>query len=113
MSDRLIQLSLPPFAFLNDEGLNGRCIIFHVRSASVIEILRREDALYLEPRVLKHYFDYITPSGSVKRWIAALHYCAVLDPETDGEHIMKNVIIPACEYYLEHLAENYSTDEKT
>lgn len=104
MSEKLIQLNLPAFALLHDVQLKGRIVVLHVRSASVVEILRLEDTLYLEPHVLRHCFDQISSSGHVERRVAVLHYSAILDPETDSERIMKAILIPTCNYYLEHVA---------
>ena len=40
----------------------------------------------------------------MERRVAVLHYSAILDPETDSERIMKAILIPTCNYYLEHVA---------
>lgn len=47
MTGKKIELTLPAFAFLEDSGhdgntLEGRNVIMHIRSASVVEILERD-----------------------------------------------------------------------
>lgn len=100
-------LNLPDFAFVEDWGdrsvLNDRNVILHVRSASVIEILDKEDVLALREDVLTHEFDYINRWGAVERFVAVLHFSATLDKDADRRMIMDKVIIPACDWFTKYM----------
>lgn len=100
-------LILPDFAFVegwgNHDILNGRNVVLHTRTASVIEMLPEENALALRSDVLTYKFDYINTYGIVENFIAVLHYCATLDKDLDGELIHKKVLAPAASWFCEYM----------
>lgn len=101
---KLKDLRLPDFAMLDgcqDPTLSGRTVILHIRSASVIEILRREDVV-LNGDVLTKNFSYVNQWGIAERMVAALHYCATLDISADAELIKQEILIPAAKWYCDY-----------
>lgn len=107
MNGNIRDLILPEFAFVEGWGdhdiLNGRNVMLHTRTASVIEMLPEENALALRADVLTHKFDYINAYGIVEHFIAVLHYCATLDKELDGEMIREKVLSPAASWFCEYM----------
>lgn len=102
-----VDLTLPAFAFLDahtsdKDGLEGRNVILHIRSASVIEIFDREDVL-LNEDVLTYKFSYTNSLGVKEPMVAALHYCATLDENADREMIKEKIIKPAAIWYCDYL----------
>lgn len=118
MKQRVQDLALPSFAFLEgwgkeDELLHGRVVIMHVRSASVMEMLEGQDVIALREGVLTHKFDYINRWGAVEHHVCVLHFCATLDETADRDMIVKEIMIPACDWYTEYLEwedENIAKD---
>ena len=105
MMEKKINLTLPAFAFLEDSGhdgneLQGRNVIMHVRSASVVEILER-DKCGLKDDVVKKNFTYTNRYGIVEKMVVALHFCMTLDPVADREMIVNEVLIPAAKWYCD------------
>lgn len=104
---RAIELSLPEFAFVDSAGhevpdvLAGRTIILHVRSASVLEVLERDDA-FLNDGTLAVKFNYTNRFGFKERLLMALHYSATLDRDTDRETIIDEVMKPAARWYADY-----------
>lgn len=94
MGQKLTQLNLPAFAFVESGGhekedlLEGRTVIIHVRSASIVEIFDRSDVL-LNNDVLRLKFTYTNRFGIKEELVAALHYTATLDPILETELIKK------------------------
>lgn len=102
----LTKLTLPEFAFVDGSeheknNLEGRTVILHVRSASVIEIFERSDA-FLNEDVLTYKFSYTNKFGVKEQMIAALHYCATLDKEKDSELIKSSIMRPAAQWYCDY-----------
>lgn len=102
--------TLPEFAFVegswHEKGgdpLEGRIVILHVRSASVIEIFDREDVA-LNDNVLTYKFSYSNSLGIKEPMIAALHYCATLDSKADREFIKAEIMKPAAQWYCDYCA---------
>lgn len=91
-------LILPEFAFVEGWGdhdiLNGRNVVLHTRTASVIEMLPEENTLALRADVLTYKFDYINAYGVIEHFIAVLHYCATLDKDIDSELIRQKYSLP-------------------
>ena len=99
MSEKVINVTLPAFAFVESSGHDGdalreRNVILHVRSASVIEIFKDGnffpcgDALTLR-------FKNTNALGLDEHYIAVLHYTATLDVATDRRQIVDEIITPA------------------
>lgn len=107
MGKELRNLTLPAFAFIEnqtDKGvLTGRNVILHVRSASVIEILNKDDVINLSENALTCEFDYVNAWGVVEHYLAALHFCATLDVETDRNLIIDGGLSPAADWFCEYM----------
>lgn len=105
--ERLIELALPTFAFIEGSDhekkgniLRGRNVIFHTRSASVLEVFEREKC-FLNEDIIKYSFDNINIYGLVEHFVIALHYSATIE-KTDREFIINEVLKPAAIWYCEY-----------
>lgn len=102
-----VNITLPQFAFLDthvsDTGdeLEGRNVILHIPSMSIIEIFDREDVI-LKDNVLTHKFGYINSYNIKEPMIAALHVCTTLSPQEDADAIKANIMIPACQWFCRY-----------
>lgn len=100
---------LPEWAFLDAHShqgnqLGNRTVILHIRSASVIEIIdRNEDKFIPIEGVLKLNFKY-THHLVVERLSAILHYCVTLDQEMDKEQITDTILRPCAKWYCDYCA---------
>ena len=105
--EKKTSLSLPAFAFIEDakpnEELQGRNVILHVRSMSIIEMFDVDDLLKVKDGVLRHDFDYIDQWGVVEHFAALLHLSTTLDPVADQAQLIQEVVRPACEWYTDYL----------
>lgn len=104
---KLVNLTLPPFAFIESGGheeenlLEGRTIIMHIRSSSILEIFD-EDSVMLNDDVVKLKFTYTNRYGIDERMVMALHYCATLDAISDRKLIIEEVMKPAARWYADY-----------
>lgn len=108
MDIKTVKLDLPEFAFV--EGykpgniLDGRTVILHVRSASVMEVFDAGD-VELNDDVLYYKFHNQSkryPTGPETMYIA-LHYCATLDCSCiDKQYIIENILKPAAIWYCDY-----------
>ena len=103
---KMIDLTLPPFAWLSSGGHDGsnlddRNVIMHIRSASIIEIFQYDDVV-LNEDVLSYKFGYMNRYGIKEKCIAALHHCSILDPITDRDMIIEEIIKPAVDWYRQY-----------
>lgn len=105
--DRLVNLTLPEFAFVEGSEheknniLSGRIVILHIRSASVVEILDRDDAFITEGTLI-YNFAFVNSFGVKEPMVATLHYSATLDKDADREIIIKKIMKPAAQWYCEY-----------
>ena len=105
--DRLVNLTLPEFAFVEGSEheknniLSGRIVILHIRSASVVEILDRDDAFITEGTLI-YNFAFVNSFGVKEPMVATLHYSATLDKDADREMIIKVIMKPAAQWYCEY-----------
>ena len=105
--DRLVNLTLPEFAFVEGSEheknniLSGRTVILHIRSASVVEILDRDDAFITEGTLI-YNFAFVNSFGVKEPMVATLHYSATLDKDADREIIIKKIMKPAAQWYCEY-----------
>lgn len=103
----LIELRLPEFAFVDGSEhekkdiLKDRTVILHVRSASVIEIIERENAFITEG-TLTYNFTHTDLFGIEEDMIALLHYCTTLDKDADRGMIINHVLKPAAQWYCNY-----------
>lgn len=102
------ELTLPEFAFVegswhekDGDPLQGRIVILHVRSATVIEIFDREDVV-LNDNVLTFKFAYTNSHGIKEHMVAALHYCATLDVKADSAFIKEEIMKSAAQWYCDY-----------
>ena len=108
MAERIIELTLPEFAFLDGSGhehpdvLTMRNVIYHVRTASVLEVLEWKMSA-INPDKVQQRFIYRNRYGVDEKMIIVLHYCATLDELGDREEIFERVIQPAIEWYKHYL----------
>lgn len=110
-------LTLPEFAFVEGswhekagDPLEGRIVILHIRSASVIEIFDREDVV-LNDDVLTYRFSYTNSHGIKEPMVAALHYCATLDSKADRALIKEEIMKPAAQWYCNYCTWEDKNDE--
>ena len=110
MGKQLIQLNLPEFCFLEGSGheVGGdptmeRNLIYHVRSASVLEILLREDLYGLEEGVLRYNFTHFNEELLTgEDYVVLLHYCATLDKDLDRQMIIDKIMKPASKWFSDY-----------
>lgn len=106
MNSKLVNLTLPAFAFVEGSGheenvLEGRNVILHTRSASVVEIFERDETFFNEG-VLTYNFSYTNSLGIKEKLVAALHYSATLDKVTDREMLTNEVLKPAAKWFCDY-----------
>lgn len=104
---RITELTLPEFAFVESSGhdgdqLRGRNVILHVRSASVVEVLPKEDFLGGVDDVLRYDFTHLNTYGVAEDIIMLLHYSATLDKDIDKQLIIDEVMRPAAKWYSDY-----------
>lgn len=102
---KLQELTLPEFAFIEGyktgNELEGRTVILHTRTASVIEVFNRNDVVFNEG-VLTYNFGYINKFGVREPMTAALHYCATMDVDSDGYMIKNEILKSAAKWYCDY-----------
>lgn len=104
---KIAELKLPEFAFLEGSEheepniLHMRMLIYHVRSASVLEIFDYDDVV-LNEDVLSFTFINTGYSGIKERMIVALHYSATLDKDADRQVLIDQVLKPAAKWYCDY-----------
>lgn len=106
MRERVINLILPEFAFVESSGhdgdtLAGRNVILHTRTASVIEIFSEEN-VFPKPGVISFNFVNTNSLGLKEHMTALLHYTATLDQATDKQEIINRVLIPAARWFCDY-----------
>lgn len=111
MMEKIItQLTLPEFAFVegswHEDGgdpLEGRTVILHVRSASVLEVLPKDSFLGGEPDVLQYNFTHFNEETLIgEDYVMLLHYSTTLDKVVDREMIIEHVMKPASKWYCDY-----------
>lgn len=107
MELKLIRLDLPEFAFIEGSWhehpniLEGRNVILHIRSASILEVFDR-DNVQLNPDVLTHEFINTNKFGLKEYMVIALHYSAALDKGADHNLIIQDILKPAAKWYCDY-----------
>ena len=103
----IANLTLPEFAFVEGSWhekpnvLEGRNVILHVRSASVLEIFERDNVVFNED-VLTYKFGYVNEYEIKERMVIALHYSATLDKDADRQTLVEKVLKPAAMWYCDY-----------
>ena len=105
MANKIINVNLPEWAWLsggehekNGDQLDGRDVVLHVRSASVIEFFEA-DNFVPNGNVQSHTFSYKNAYGQTERHIAVLHYCA----GTQDKDIISDILVAATEWYCKYM----------
>lgn len=98
---------MPEWAFIDDDypgghKLDGRTVVLHVRTATVLEIFHGDDFL-LNDDVARCVFEYVGYHGASEVITIAVHHSATLDARADAELIKEKVIVPCMEWYSEYL----------
>ena len=107
---KLIQLTLPEFAFVEGswhepggDPLEGRTVILHVRSATVIEVMPIENFLGGESNVISYRFTHFNENSLISEdCMMLLHYSATLDKDLDRDMIINEVMRPAATWYSDY-----------
>lgn len=118
MAHKLINLTLPEWTWLsggehekNGDPLEGRTVIYHVRSASVIEMF--EANAYRPAEGVRTYnFNYRNIYGVVENHIAVLHYSAACDDPDILDEILQKASKWYCNY-MEWEDRNIIADESS
>lgn len=104
---KLTRLSLPDFAFVEGSDhkqpneLEGRTVILHIRSCSVLEVFARED-VFIDEGVLSYKFVYTNRFGVQEKMAIALHACPLLDKDADMQLVVDEIMRPAAKWYCEY-----------
>ena len=106
MSEKVINVSLPAFAFVESSGHDGdllkdRNVILHVRTASVVEVFPEESFFPVEGTITFR-FKNINTLGADEYYVAALHYSATLDALIDKKEIIDRVLLPAARWFCDY-----------
>lgn len=101
-----IELTLPEFAFIESSGhdgdkLQGRNVILHTRSASVLEVFQT-DKVYIKQNTVSFDFNNTNNFGIKEYLTIALHYCATLDAQRDATTIKEQILIPAARWFCDY-----------
>lgn len=117
---KMIELTLPPFAMLRGYGdkneLQGRDVILHVRSASVIEVFLKGNA-FLSEDVITYSFTMSAPritnplEMATITIVLALHHSPLLDVVADRDMIIEEIMKPAADYYRDYLMYVYEQEK--
>ncbi len=105
MASKIINVNLPEWAWVSGgehekggDPLDGRSVVLHVRSASVIEFFE-EDDFVPAANVQSYKFSYKNAYGGTERHIAVLHYCT----ETDDKEVIREILVAASKWYCRYL----------
>lgn len=104
---KLIDVTLPEWVWLNGgehekggDPLNGRNVIMHVRSATVIEFFLEDDFVEASDSILKYPFVYRNLVGIKEKHVAVLHFSAAVDDRDVLFDILKKAASWYCEYMM-------------
>lgn len=118
---KMIELTLPPFAMLwgygDENELQGREVILHVRSASVIEVFMKGNA-FLSEDVITYSFTMSVPritnpsEMATATFVLALHHSPLLDVVADRYMIIEEIMKPAADYYKDYQMYVYEQEKR-
>lgn len=107
MNKRLTELSLPAFAFVegwgDDDNLQGRTIIVHCPTGTIIEALPTKDILYFDNDILSLCFKYTGVTGLKEAYIMVLHTSPTFDKVADAGTI-KELMKEAGRWFANYLS---------
>lgn len=105
MAKKLVNLSLPEWAWLSGgdherggDQLEERTVVYHVRSATVIEFFEAENFIP-NGNVRSYTFNFTNSFREKERHIAVIHYSAACDDPDTLDKILK----AAAEWYCDYL----------
>jgi len=112
MGIKLTNLTLPEWAFLDatsHEGnlLEGRTVIQHIRSYTILEALALEDVKAFDLKTKPYNFDYKNSFGIIEKHIMLIHFSLASESELD------EIAAKAITWYCNYLAwedANIETD---
>lgn len=103
------EFNLPEWAFLDAQShlgdqLTGRTVVYHVRSATVIEILDeiQTSEITFNPGFLYYDFIYTNYYGINEPLRLVVHYSASLNVNKDAEYIIENILKPCAKFYMDY-----------
>lgn len=102
MSNEIVNLTLPEFAFLegspHEKGgnpLRKRTVILHVRSATVIEIGDVKE-MFPNDDVITYHFDYRS-TYELEHLVAMVHYSVIAEGE-----VLEEILHKTAEWYCKY-----------
>lgn len=105
MSSKFISVTLPEWAWLNGgehekggDPLEGRNIVLHVRSASVIEFFD-QGSFMPNGDVQSYGFCHKNTYGVTERHVAVLHYCVA----TNDKAVIDDILKAAAKWYCDYM----------
>lgn len=104
---KTVNLTLPEFGFVDSAGhekpdmLEGRNVILHIRSMSIMEVFDRSD-VHLNEDVLRFEFYNKNQYGIKEPMVIALHLSTTLDKYADREALIEKVLKPAAKWYCDY-----------
>lgn len=117
---KMIELTLPPFAMLwgygDENELQDREVILHVRSASVIEVFMKGNT-FLPEDVITYSFTMSVPritnpsEMATAIFVLALHHSPLLDVVADRDMIIEEIMKPAADYYRDYQMYVYEQEK--
>ena len=106
MSKKLVDLSLPAFAFVDgwgdDDNLQGRTVIVHCPTGTIVEAMPTKDILHVDNEVLSLCFIYTGVSGLKEAYIMMLHTSPTFDKVADAGTI-KELMKEAARWFTNYL----------
>lgn len=112
-------LTLPEFVFLDancHQGnlLEGRTVVEHIRSHTVMEVFAEEDFLVLHLTAPTHEFTYTNHYGITEKHILALHYSLAHEFPMPVNDTLQEIFEKTAAWYREYLTwedSNIKTDD--
>ena len=105
---KLVNLTLPEWTWLSGgehepkgDSLEGRSLVYHTKSASVIEFFEEADFLPSSENLHTLSFKYTNFTGYSENHIAVLHYSATVDD--DDEKVIEEILRGAAQWYTKYL----------
>lgn len=117
MSKKLVDLSLPAFAFVegwgDDDSLQGRTVIVHCPTGTILEAIPTTDILGLNSDVLSLRFNYTDITGLKETYVMLLHTSPTFDKTADAGTI-KELMKEAAKWFTDYLSweDNNIINEK-
>lgn len=105
--NKTVNLTLPEFGFVDSAGhenpdiLEGRNVILHIRSMSIMEVFDRAD-VHLNEDVLRFEFCNKNRYGIKEQMVIALHLSTTLDKDADRGILIEKVLKPAAKWYCDY-----------